>query len=188
MIISCSNCVLGKSWAFGEIDTHRKLYNNKSWAFIGLFLIFKMRRFALFFFISSLSFAQENVLVDSICEVIGDDFYEITLDRQDGKSLASSTRKARAMVKNVWVESLAIYDQDAAMPLNELLEGWFIADEFAVKRSTMFLELYESLLTLVYERGFKSLKEEEASYLRDYIFADCKIGLTGFLKEGKNNQ
>ena len=55
-----------------------------------------------------------------MCEVFGDDFYKLTWDRQNGESLASSTRKSRAFIDTLVPRTFHILEQDTGIDVRKL--------------------------------------------------------------------
>mgnify|MGYP001203461567 CR=1 FL=1 len=146
-----------------------------------------MRIFALLFFVSSLSFSQEEILNRAICEVMGEDFYELALDRQNGESLAKSTRKSRAFVATLGLRSMDLFEQDTGFDVGELKEGIYQTDEYIEQGIGLFEPIYTVFLNWVYERyekpEFGEYRKEEARFVRDHIFKQCSDMLSAAIED-----
>ena len=86
-----------------------------------------------------------------MCEVFGDDFYELTLDRQNGKSLASSTRKSRAFIDTLVPRTFNISEQDSVLDARKLW-NFFKTKEKIQEGKEIFQPIYTDVLTWVCER------------------------------------
>ena len=145
-----------------------------------------MRIFTLLFLISSLASAQdfnqdEDIFWYTTCKNIGEDFYQLTFDRQNGKSLASTTSKSQNMINSLHARTVEMLEQDG-WDLDSWRDGLYKSDPF-LNNFEILNSLYGVYLELVYERyqrpDFEDYIIDEARFIRDSVFQHCWESIQG---------
>ena len=137
-----------------------------------------MRIFTFLFFTST-AFAQEpqELFWSSMCEVMGEDFYELALDRQNGESLARSTRKSRVFIDTIVPRTMDMFEQDTGFDVSKDLNDFYRTEEWRETGKKYLEGMYSRTLAWVYERYERpklgEYRKEEARYVRDNVFMEC---------------